>query len=83
MKATQNLQLKVHSIMTVPIFNTSHTVCRQNLPLRETKKNFKSNCFKGSWLPIIFYQTAYFLEELAIYFIQGFLIFIQSYKSIN
>lgn len=46
-KATQSLQLKVHSIMTVLIFNTSHIVWRQNLPLRETKKSLKPKYFKG------------------------------------
>lgn len=72
MKTTESLQLKVHSIMTVPIFTTSHIVWRQNLPLRETKKSLKSKYFKGSLLPVTFYQTAYLRKSFSYVLVSNF-----------
>lgn len=73
----QSLQLKIHSIMTGPIFNTSHTVLKQNLPLKNTEQSLKSKHVKGHLLPIAFQQATCLEEEFPAYFIQEFQAFIQ------
>ena len=76
----QSLQLKIHSIMTGPIFNTSHTVLKQNLPLKKTEQSLKSKDVKGHLLPIAFHQATCPEEDVPAYFSQEFQAFIQNYE---
>ena len=79
----QSLQLKIHSIMTGPILNTSHIVLKQNLPLKETEQSLKSKNVKGHMLLIAFHQATCLDEEFPAYYFQEFQAFIQNYDSIN